>query len=306
VKTVTKNSNNTLSREGLSRKRLPRFVSREGLIAVTVVLLFVGAAFFFGLRWMEWNVTFHPLPYSADQAWSLPKGAEEVWFRTSDGARLNGWFFRSTEQPSSATVIYFHGNAGNINHLGWVGERLGIRGLDVLLVDYRGYGRSEGGVVDERSIYADGDAAYDYVVQRLGIAPGNVVLYGQSLGTTVAVDIASRQQCRALILESGLSSASSIVSDIFPSLPRRLHFLLRNRFDSAEKLAKVRCPVLITHGDPDPVLRTEEGRKLFAAAHEPKKLIIFPGAGHNVFGSQGDPYLKLIADFIRDSGPPKK
>jgi fermentation-respiration switch protein FrsA (DUF1100 family) len=104
-----------------------------------------------------------------------------------------------------------------------------------------------------------------------------------------------------MILESGLASASDMAASVLPWFPRSLHFLLRNRFESAGKLRQVKSPVLITHGDPDPVIPTEQGRLLFAAANEPKKLIIFPGAGHNVFGSLGDIYLTQISEFIQDS-----
>jgi fermentation-respiration switch protein FrsA (DUF1100 family) len=203
--------------------------------------------------------------------------------------------------PATATIVYFHGNGGNISNIGWIGERFARHGFDVLLFDYRGYGQSQGEPLDESGLYADGDAAYAYVLTEKHVSPERVVLHGQSLGTTVAVDVASRQKCAALILESGLSSASSMAKTALPWLPRWLHFLGRNRFESAGKLANVRVPVLVSHGDPDPVIPTEEGRMLFAAANEPKKLLIFPGAGHNVFGSTGDQYLEQVERFIRDS-----
>jgi fermentation-respiration switch protein FrsA (DUF1100 family) len=130
------------------------------------------------------------------------------------------------------------------------------------------------------------------------------VLYGQSLGTAVAADLASRRESAALILESGFSSSSDLASTVLPILPRRLHFLAKNRFESARKLASVRCPVLIVHGDPDLTIPTEHGRLLFTAANEPKELLIFPGAGHNVFGSLGDGYLDRVADFLRTAIKP--
>ena len=115
----------------------------------------------------------------------------------------------------------------------------------------------------------------------------------------MAADLASRKKCAAIILESGFSSASDLATSVLPLLPRRLHFLARNRFESARKLSQVNCPVLITHGDPDGTIPREHAHRLFAAANEPKKLLMFPGAGHNVFGSQGNRYLDLLADFIR-------
>ena len=128
-----------------------------------------------------------------------------------------------------------------------------------------------------------------------------MVLYGQSLGTAVATEVSTRRKIGALILESGFSSASSVAAGALPWLPQVLHSLARNRFESAEKLRRVKVPVLISHGDPDPVIPLDEGRALYAAANEPKKLLIFPGAGHNVFGSTGAVYLDQLTTFIRDA-----
>ena len=286
------------------RRRFAAIPSRERLIAGCVALLFLGVFLFVSLRWFEHSVTFHPLRYDDRVGWKQPTNAQDVWFKTTDGLRLHGWLFEATEQPALATIIYFHGNGGNISNNGWVGENLSSRGLEVLLVDYRGYGRSEGDVDGEEGLYADADAAYEYITVARGVRPSRVVLYGQSLGTAVAVDLASRRESAALILESGFSSASDLAATVLPILPRRLHFLAKNRFESSQKLAGVRCPVLITHGDPDLTIPTEHARLLFAAANEPKKLLIFSGAGHNVFGSLGEGYLNQVADFLRTAIKP--
>ena len=108
--------------------------------------------------------------------------------------------FEARERPALATIIFFHGNGGNISNVGWVGERLSSRGFDVLLLDYRGYGRSDGDVDGERGLYADADAGYEYVTKTRGVRPSSVVLYGQSLGTAVAVHLASRQESAAYLL----------------------------------------------------------------------------------------------------------
>lgn len=253
------------------------------------------------LRWLEWSITFHPVRSTGVHRTPPPHGAEEVWFTAADATRLHGWFFKSELQQPAATIVYFHGNGGNISDVGWVGQSFAKRGFDVLLFDYRGYGASEGEVGEESGLYADGDAAVSFVINEKGVQPERLVLYGQSLGTAVVADVASRQRCGALILESGFSSASSMASSAFPWLPNWLHFLGQNKFESARKLASVTAPILITHGDPDPVIPVAESRKLFASASEPKKLLIVPGAGHNVFGSQGDQYLSEVEQFIRES-----
>ena len=270
---------------------------RYRIIAWFVALVVFMAALFVGFRWIERAMIFHPVRYVPGEAWTLPHGAEDVWFSTADGVRLHGWFFAAN--PDAATVIYFHGNGGNVSHIDWVGERLNSLGVNVLLFDYRGYGRSEGTISDEAGIYADADAAYDFVVKMKAVNPQRLVLYGQSLGTAAATDLASRRECAGIILESGLSSASDMARTVFPWLPRVFHRVGRNRFDSVAKLAQVNCPVLITHGDPDPVIPSEQAHALFAVAPEPKKLLIFPGAGHNVFGSLGKKYLDQLETFIR-------
>jgi uncharacterized protein len=286
-------------------KPMRTLISRERVVSVIVALILGSVAFVFGLRWLEAAMTFHPVRISEDGA-VLPVGAEDVWLTSDDGVRLHGWFYQSRRGPASATILHFHGNGGNITNVAWVAERLAIRGFDTLLIDYRGYGRSLGQASDEAGLYADGDAALSYLLNTRRVPAERIVLYGQSLGTTVATDVASRNKCGALILESGFSSSSSVAAKALPWLPRSLHFLAKNRFESARKLKNITIPVLITHGDPDPVIAVEEAHALFAAANEPRKLHIFPGVGHNVFGSLGDTYLDLIEEFIRESQAKKK
>src|SRR5690349_2027244 len=277
-----------------------RFFRRELLIGIAVTFIFGCVVFFCGLRWLESMMTFRPERMTARERKSPPAGAEIVWFNSADGTRLNGWFFESHSKPAIATIIFCHGNGGNITNVGWMGQRFAKRGFNVLLFDYRGYGASEGVAVTEADIYADGDAAVAFVTKK-GIRPEQIVLYGQSLGTTVAADVASRGKYGAVVLESGLSSASSLATSAVPWLPRWLHFLGKNRFESARKLADVRSPILIAHGDPDGTIPTSEGRLLFAAANEPKKLLIVPGAGHVVFGNAGEHYLSQVEQFMRDA-----
>ena len=278
-------------------------LTRERSIGLTVALIFGVAAFVYGLRWLEWFTTFHPVRVGPNRRLTPPSGGENVWFTTADGFRLNGWFFESATQPSTATVIFFHGNSGNISSVGWLGQWFAARGFNALLVDYRGYGASEGEQGSEWDLYEDGDAAVAFVIKEKGVRPEKIVLYGTSLGTTVVADVGSRRKVGALIIESGLSSASSLATHRFWWLPRMLHFVGKNDFESAQKLRRVKAPVLIVHGEPDPVIPTSEGRLLFEAANEPKRLLIFPGAGHNVFGSLGDPYLDQVVEFIRVSMP---
>lgn len=278
-----------------------RFSRRELLIAITVAIIVGCVAFFFGLRWLEALMTFHPERMSEQEYHSPPEGAELAWLPSSPGIHLRGWYFESQSKPAVATIIFFHGNGGNISNVGWLGQRFAKHGFNILLFDYRGYGASEGVATDEAGLYADGYAALSFITKGKEIAPDQIILYGQSLGTAVAAEVASGGKFGAVVLESGFSSASSVANSALPWLPRWLHFLGKNRFESAQKLANVRSPILIAHGDPDGTIPTSEARLLFAAANEPKKLLIVPGAGHIVFGAGGEQYLNQVEQFMRDA-----
>lgn len=277
------------------------------LISVLVIAVVALPAGFYLLRRFEASATFHPERAAVGGLWRVPAGAEEVRFGTADGLKLYGWLFHAKADRAGATVIYFHGNGGNLSYCDWVGRELSGRGFDVLLFDYRGYGRSEGEPVGERELYADADAAYDFVTKARGVAPRSVVLYGQSLGTAAAVDLASRRECAALVVESGLSSAADMAGAIFPWLPRFVRGLTKNKLDSASKIARANCPVLVVHGDRDEIIPVAQGRRLFDAAREPKQLRIVEGARHNDLSIvAGHAYFDSLAEFARASLPPAR
>ncbi len=281
----------------MTRQRIRSVMLRGALGAVALVL--VGVLGIGALRAYERLVTFHPERIEAGEAIAPPEGGIEVWFPTDAGVRLHGWYFQTPGRPAPATILYLHGNGGNIRHVGWLGAKLRGMGFDALVFDYQGYGRSEGRMTEERDVYASAEAAWRFLVETHGARADRVVFYGQSLGTTAAVELATHRPCAALILESGLSSASSLAAHMAPWIPASLHRFARNRFESARKLRGIRCPVLVSHGDPDSVIPTEEGRKLFAAANEPRELALFPGVDHNVFGRAGDAYFARLAAFLQ-------
>jgi pimeloyl-ACP methyl ester carboxylesterase len=264
-------------------------------LPVVVVILF------FVLRRLEFMATYHPEPYVPGPNWALPANGEEVWVKVANGDRVHGWFLHATERPAIATVLHCHGNGGNLSSVVWVAQELTKRGFDTMIFDYRGYGRSEGRLTDEWGLYADAEAFYDHLVRDRGVKAEKIALYGQSLGTTAAIDLASRRPCGALIVESGLSSASDMGAVSFPWLPRQLHFLAKNRFESARKMASVKCPALIAHGTSDPVIPVDQGHKLYESARDPKRLIIVEGGDHFLFGSAGDKFVGGLVDFIMTS-----
>jgi hypothetical protein len=219
---------------------------------------------------------------------------EDVWLTTRDNVRLNAWYLANPASPKA--LVWFHGNAENIAdglaHLKFY-SRLG---LNVLALDYRGYGRSAGSP-DEAGIYRDADAAYDYLVETRHIRSEDVVVLGHSLGGAVAIDLASRRKCGALIVESSFTSGRDMARRMF-WLPL-LEYVPKSRFDSLAKLARAKAPVLVVHGTRDRVIPFSMGQRLFEAASEPKFFFPVEGAGHDdVIEVGGEHYLERLKTFI--------
>ncbi len=269
-------------------------LSRTARLAVYLPVLSV--VLLGGMRVLEGQMTHHPIAYDNSANWTLPANGEDVWFTTTDGVQLHGWFLRAPQQPARGTVLYSHGNGGNLTYFKGIAGDLAQRGLDVLLYDYRGYGRSAGAAPSETELYADADAAYDFLTKTRGVRIEKLAIYGLSLGTVPSTDLAARRPCSALVLEAPLSSASDMAAATLPIIPRLLHSILKNRFESARKIAAVKCPLLVTHGDADGIIPVEQGRKVFAAANEPKKLLIIPHGSHWLASEKG--YLDTVAEFI--------
>jgi fermentation-respiration switch protein FrsA (DUF1100 family) len=218
-----------------------------------------------------------------------------VFFATDDGVRLNGWFVPYPK--AEATLIWFHGNAGNISHrvenIKLLHDKVGI---NVFIFDYRGYGRSEG-KVSEEGTYKDGAAAVKYLLSRKDIAPKKIIFFGRSLGAAVAAELATQHECLALILETPFASVAQMARVAFPMLP--IASLLRTRYDTVEKVRRIKSPLLVIHGDQDEVVPYSQGKEVFAAAPEPKDFYTIRGARHNdTYLVGGDPYFAALKDFI--------
>jgi hypothetical protein len=229
---------------------------------------------------------------------------ENRYFATGDGVRLHGWWCvpPSTNAPTATmALLWFHGNAGNLSHRADMLARLLTLPVRVLIVDYRGYGRSEGRP-DEAGLYADAHAAWGELTGPLGVPPDRVVVFGKSLGGAVAVALAAEVRPAGLIVQSSFTSARDMAARAFPFVPAAL---IRTRLDSAARIGAVTCPKLFVHGTADEVVPYELGRRLFAAAGEPKRWLDVPGAHHNdVYLAGGEPYLAALREFVSDCAPP--
>jgi fermentation-respiration switch protein FrsA (DUF1100 family) len=211
---------------------------------------------------------------------------EDVTLTTSDGIRIHAWYLPAAPAagatpagaPPLGTVLFLHGNAGNISHRLENGIHLTRLGLAVLLVDYRGYGRSEGSP-DEAGVYRDADAAYDYLMRRPDASPDRLVIFGRSLGAGPAVDLAVRRRCRALVIESAFCSTRALARELFPySL---FAPFIPDRFRSLAKIRNLACPLLVVHGTRDEIIPYRHGRALYEAAPDPKRFLDLEGAYHN-------------------------
>jgi uncharacterized protein len=225
----------------------------------------------------EDSVIFQPRPFTVDDERRDDHRFENALIATNDGLQLHGWY-QEAEKPT-AVVLYCHGNAGNISHRRWV-LKLFREYLNstILVFDYRGYGRSEG-IPSEVGVLEDARAARRWLAKRAGVPESEIVLVGNSLGGAVAVDLAAKDGTRALVLENTFTSAPEVASSHLLGLPTR--WLLKNRFDSENKIADYHGPLLQTHGDADSIIPIKLGRRLFRAAHEPKQFVVVPGGGHN-------------------------
>ncbi len=217
---------------------------------------------------------------------------EDAWFAAADGTQLHGWYVPHT-QPRGV-LLFAHGNAGNLSDRGWIVKQLVDRlRLSVMIFDYRGYGRSHG-EPDEPGVIADARAARAWLAQRAGIAERQVILFGESLGGGVMVDLAASDGARALVLDNTFSSMPEVASFHYPWLPVKL--LMRSRFDSAAKIGRYHGPLLQVHGSADTIVPLALAEKLFAAANEPKRLVVVPGGDHN--DPPGQVFFSALDQFV--------
>ena len=220
--------------------------------------------------------------------------AEDCFFATSDSVRIHGWLFQ-IDTPK-ATLLWCHGNAGNITHRLDNIRKLLPLGLNVFIFDYRGYGKSEG-EPSEEGLYTDALAAYEFLLKNKRLESSSLIIFGRSIGAAVAVDLAFKRSCRGVILESSFTSAKDMVKEMFPIIP--MHFFVRSKFDSEEKISEIHVPILFTHGTNDRTIPLHLGKKLFEKANEPKSFYEIIGADHNdTYIVGGDEYFTRLKKFI--------
>ena len=266
--------------------------------AVLLIAIFLCGlcGLYLAIRFVAGRIVYQPIRYP-DGWWDRQTdlGARDVWLRASDGVQLHAWWL---EAPGSrVATLYLHGNGGNLTYRPGHLRVMLAAGTSVLIVDYRGYGRSSGRPT-ERGLYRDADAAYDYLIGQ-GYRPGQIVLHGESLGSAVAVDLAARRPCAGVILECPFLSIAYMAGRVVP----RLGPLFVHGFDTRRKIAQVHAPVLIIHGDDDRRVPYTAGRELFEAAHEPKSFWVVEGARHlTIVEVGGARYRARLQSFYESIG----
>lgn len=255
---------------------------------VLVLLVLYGAVLAFAYFTQE-KFLFHPYKYDQYTGYEKYSGMEEVFLTTKDSQRINGLYFPA-DDTSDRLVIYYHGNAGTLLNWQYLVFDFKELGYNFLIIDYRGYGKSTGPIT-EKGMYLDGQAAYDYAISR-GFKPDHIVVYGRSLGTAIATDVAAHNKVQALVLEAPFTGIKRLATKVAPFLLPQLH--LKYDFDNLAKINQIDCPLMVIHGTMDPIVPYAEGQELYDTFSGPKKEISIPGGGHGSVSGN-----KYVMDDIR-------
>jgi uncharacterized protein len=262
------------------------------LLTVVAVLVIVTAL----MLAFERQLIYFPFRALEAEPKALGLRHEEVMLAAEDGVRIHAWWLPLPE--ARLTVLLCNGNAGNMSFRLDRAQQMQRRlGVSVLLFDYRGYGRSEGRA-DEQGTYRDARAAWRFLVEEKRVPPEQVVLFGESLGAAVAVQVALERKAAALVLESAFTSIPDMARSAYPFLPP-VGPLIRTRYETITKVPKLGLPLLVLHGERDEIVPIAQGRRLFEAAGGPKRFFAIPGAHHNdTYLAGGEEYWQVLGAFL--------
>lgn len=234
------------------------------LYTVVLVILYV----------LQTRLIFYPGKLPPAFRFSSRVFGEEVALATADDERISALYFQGTR---AEVILYFHGNAGDLSGWQFVAEDFVTSGYGVLVIDYRGYGKSSG-TISEQGFYHDADAAYDFLIRKK-IQPDNIIIYGRSIGTGVAVELASKRHIKGLVLEAPYTSLGALANEKLPFFFPALY--LKYRFDNLGKINQVKSPVVFIHGTEDTLIPAAHSEKLFSTFQGKKEMIVVNGGSHN-------------------------
>lgn len=261
---------------------------KELIYLIVLVLIFLITY----IKYVEYRGLYYPAREIEFYPDTIGLKFEDIYITTEDGIKINGWFIWNPE--SRYTLLFCHGNAGNIgNRIDKINLLSGIN-LNIFIIDYRGFGKSEGRL-HEKGLYLDAEASYDYLLNSRNIKQEQIIIYGESLGSAVAIDLASKRSPKALIVEGSFSSGREMAKKIYPILPG---FLFSNSFNSINKIKKIDCPKLFIHSKEDEVVPFKLAEKLYREAKLPKEFIELEGQHNDAFLNDKEKYITSIASFI--------
>ncbi len=263
-------------------------------IIKNTLLLLAGLGLLNGCMYLQQpSMVFFPSPTLVQTPADWGLAYEDVFFDSRDSHGLHGWYI--PHQGSKQTLLFFHGNAGNISHRGDSVEIFHRLGLNVFIFDYRGYGKSQG-KPDEQGLYKGARAAWRYLTDERGLKQQDIILFGRSLGGVIAAELASEVEPSGLILESAFSSAKDMAGVVFPVISRLI--VLRYEFNTLAYIGRVICPMLILHSPDDEIIPFRLGEKVFQAANEPKSFFRMRGSHNNGFIMSQPGYERALEVFI--------
>ena len=268
----------------------------NGFISIVSVFAIGYAVLAVALFFYQPNLLYFPdMPTREIEATPADIGLdfEPLTLVTRDDEELDAWFIPADH--ARGVLLFCHGNAGNISHRLESIRVFHELGLSVLIFDYRGYGQSSGKPTEKGS-YRDADAAWRYLVTQRGIPAEHIILFGRSLGASVAADLATRQSAAGVILESAFTSVPDLAAKFYPWLPVR--WLSRYQYDTRKKLADIHSPVLIVHSRDDEIISYSNGEQLFEAAREPKQFLPLRGGHNDGFLLSGKDYIRGLDGFL--------
>lgn len=218
---------------------------------------------------------------------------DDVTIETSDGIPIHGWYVHADDPRG--TILFLHGNAGNISHRLDSIAIFNELGFDTFIFDYRGYGQS-GGSTSEEGTYVDAESAWLYLVEQRGVAPHDIVIFGRSLGGAIASWLAARYDAGGVIVESSFTSAADMAASLYPFLPAR--YLVRLKYPADEYIAHARSPVLVVHSRDDEIIPFHMGEALYGSAPEPKELLELSGDHNTGFYMNRVRYTEGLSRFL--------
>lgn len=238
------------------------------------------------------KIIFYPDKNVLRSPQSIGLAFEDIYFTTQDKIKLNGWLIKSGE--NKGTLLFFHGNAGNISHR--LDKMMAFHqlGLNVFIIDYRGYGKSEG-TPTEQGVYQDAESAYEYLISREDLDSKKIIVYGESLGGAVAIDLATKRSIAGLIADSTFTSVPAMASESTSLVPG---FLINTKMDSIAKVKNIFVPKLFIHSIDDDIIPFSMGKKLFEEAPAPKGFLKIRGGHNDGYFRSKTVFVEGIRDFL--------